>query len=181
MLLVCVQIITPDFLRRRILASIVWRRNHFWVAPKEGGMLLFNPLFAFLFFYSFQRLNNMYAYLGPRDGQSYNGVLARKIPLQNTQGLISDEFIITKHTIALFHLYLASSLDSGIALKREKAAVYAAHVQTLMKMNGADGGSNRRKGLAELLSKWHPVFQGVKARKGHRASGTGYWRTMRWT
>jgi hypothetical protein len=37
-----------------------------------------------------------------------------------------------------------------------------------MKMNGADGGCNWRKELAELLSKWHPVFQGVvKARKGH--------------
>ena len=64
---------------------------------------------------------------------------------------------------------MASSLDSGIALKREKAAVYAAHVQTLMKMNGADGGHNWRNELAELLSKWHPVFQGVvKARKGQR-------------
>jgi hypothetical protein len=62
---------------------------------------------------------------------------------------------------------VASSIDSGIALKREKAAVYATHVQTLMKMNGADGGHNWRKELAELLSKWHPVFQ-VKARKGHR-------------
>ena len=38
-----------------------------------------------------------------------------------------------------------------------------------MKTNGADGGRNWRKELAELLSKWHPVFQGVvKARKGHR-------------
>jgi hypothetical protein len=82
----------------------------------------------------------MYAYLGPRDGQSYNGVLDCKIPLPNTQGLPSDDYIITERTIALFHLYVTSSLDSGIALKREKAAVYAAHVQTLMKMNGADGG-----------------------------------------
>jgi hypothetical protein len=112
-------------------------------------------MFAFLFFLSFQRLSNMYAYLGP---QSYNGVLESKIPLLNTQGLLSDEFIITERTIALFHLYMASSLDSGIALKREKAAVYAAHVQTLMKMNGVDGGRNWRKELAKLLSKWHPVF-----------------------
>jgi hypothetical protein len=97
----------------------------------------------------------------PRDGQSYNGVLEHKIPLPNTQGLLSDEFIITECTIALFHQYVASSLDSGIALKREKAAVYAAHLQALMKMNGADGGRNWRKELAELLSKWHPVFQGV--------------------
>jgi hypothetical protein len=38
-----------------------------------------------------------------------------------------------------------------------------------MKMNGADGGCNWRNELAELLSKWHPVFQGVvKVRKGHR-------------
>ena len=122
-------------------------------------MPLFNPMFVFLFFHSCQRLNNMYAYLGPRDGQSYNGVLERKIPLLNTQSLLSDKFIITKRTIALFHLYVASSLDSGIALKREKAAVYAAHVQTLMKMNGADGGRNWRNEMAELLSKWHPVFQ----------------------
>jgi len=38
-----------------------------------------------------------------------------------------------------------------------------------MKMNGADGARNWRHELAELLSKWHPIFQGVvKARKGHR-------------
>jgi hypothetical protein len=84
---------------------------------------------------------------------------------------LSDEYIITERTIALFHLYVTSSLDSGMALKREKAAVYAAHwhVQTLMKMNGADGARNWRHELAELLSKWYPTFQGVvKARKGHR-------------
>ncbi len=91
-------------------------------------MQLFNPMFAFLFFHSFQRLSNMYAYLGPQDGQSYNGVLERKIPLPNTQGLLSDDNIISESTITLFHLYVASSLDSSIALKREKAAVYAAHV-----------------------------------------------------
>ena len=28
-------------------------------------MPLFNPMFAFLFSHSFQRLNNMYLYLGP--------------------------------------------------------------------------------------------------------------------
>ena len=51
----------------------------------------------------------------------------------------------------------------------QKSAVYAAHVQTLMKMNGADGARNWRHELAELLSKWHPIFQGVvKARKGQR-------------
>jgi hypothetical protein len=120
-------------------------KEPFLEAPKEGSMPLFNLMFAFLFFHSFQRLNNMYAYLGPQDGQSYNGVLERKIPLPNTPGLLSDEFIITERTIALFHLYVASSLDSGIALKREQAAVYAAHVQTLMKTNGADGGRNWRK------------------------------------
>jgi hypothetical protein len=38
-----------------------------------------------------------------------------------------------------------------------------------MKMNGADGARNWRHELAELLSKWHPIFQGVvKARKGQR-------------
>ncbi len=70
-------------------------------------MPLFNLMFAFLFSHTFQRLNNMYAYLGPMDAQSYNGVLERKIPLQNTQGLLSDEFIIIESTIALFHLYVA--------------------------------------------------------------------------
>ncbi len=46
-------------------------------------MQLLNPMFAFLFFHSFQRLNSMYTYLGPRDGQSYNcvTVLERKFPL----------------------------------------------------------------------------------------------------
>jgi hypothetical protein len=96
-------------------------KEPFLEAAKEGGMPLFNPMLAFLFFHSFQRLNNMYAYLGPRDGQSYDGVLERKITLPNTQRLLSDEFIITEHTIALFQLYVASSLDSGIALKRKKA------------------------------------------------------------
>ena len=145
-------------------------KEPFLEAPKEGGMPLFNPMFAFLFFHAFQRLNNMYAYLGPREGQSYNGVLERKLPCPDTPDILSDdEYIINERTIALFHLYVTSSLDSGIALKRQKSAVYAAHVQTLMKMNGADGARNWRHELAELLSKWHPIFQGVvKARKGHR-------------
>ena len=99
-------------------------------------MPLFNPMFAYLFFHAFQRLNNMYAYLGIRDGQSYNGILERKLPLPDVLDMLSDEFVITERTIALFHLYVACSLDSGITLKREKAGVYAAHVQTLTKMNG---------------------------------------------
>jgi hypothetical protein len=82
--------------------------------------------------------------------------------------LSDDQYIINERTIALFHLYVTSSLDSGIALKRQKSAVYAAHVQTLMKMNGADGARNWRHELAELLSKWHPIFQGVVKRKGQR-------------
>jgi hypothetical protein len=145
-------------------------KEPFLEAPKEGGMPLFNPMFAYLFFHAFQRLNNMYAYLGLRDGQSYNSVLERKLPHPDVVDMLSDdEFVITERTIALFHLYVACSLDSGITLKREKAGVYAAHVQTLMKMNGKNGARNWRTELAELLSKWHPVFQGVvKGRKGPR-------------
>jgi hypothetical protein len=145
-------------------------KEPFLEAPKEGGMPLFNPMFAYLFFHAFQRLTNMYAYLGPREGQSYNGVLERKLPCPDTPDTLSDDqYIINERTIALFHLYVTSSLDSGISLKRQKSAVYAAHVQTLMKMNGADGARNWRHELAELLSKWHPIFQGVvKARKGQR-------------
>ena len=136
-------------------------KEPFLEAPKEGGMPLFNPMFAYLFFHAFQRLTHMYAYLGPRQGQSYNGVLERKLPCPDTPDILSDdEYIINERTIALFHLYVTSSLDSGIALKRQKSAVYAAHVQTLMKMNGADGARNWRHKLAELLSKWHPIFQG---------------------
>ncbi len=70
-------------------------KEPFLEASKEGGMPLFNPMFAYLFSHSFQRLSNMYAYLGPLDGQSYNGALERKIPLPNTQGLLSDDYIIT--------------------------------------------------------------------------------------
>jgi hypothetical protein len=34
-------------------------------------MPLFNEMFVFLFFHAFQRSNNMYLYLGIREGQSY--------------------------------------------------------------------------------------------------------------
>ena len=80
----------------------------------------------------------MYAVLGVRDGQSYNGVLARKIPEKgNVLAELSDtEFLITEHTIALCHLYVASSLDSGISEKRKKQEVYNVHVATLQALSG---------------------------------------------
>ena len=166
MLLVCVQTITPDFLRHCILESIVWRRNRFSRPLRRAACRCSTRCLPTCFSTHFSD----YAYLGPRDGQSYNSILERKLPHPDVLDMLSDdEFVITERTIALFHLYVACSLDSGITLKREKAGVYAAHVQTLTKMNGKNGARNWRTELAELLSKWHPVFQGVvKARKGPR-------------
>ena len=146
----------------------------FFKAPTGGGMPLFNALFAYIFFHAFQRSTNMYAVLGVRDGQSYNGVLARKIPEKgNVLAELSDtEFLITEHTIALCHLYVASSLDSGISEKRKKQEVYNVHVATLQALSGK-GARNWRTELAECLSKWHPVFQKLsKHRKSsHEVNG----------
>ena len=93
-------------------------RAPFLVAPQGGGMLMFNALFAYLFFHAFQRSSNMYAFLGVRGGQSYVSLLGRKLP--NEDGTLSDEYAINEHTIALFHLYVASSLDPGVGTLRKK-------------------------------------------------------------
>ncbi len=53
---------------------------------------------------------NMYAFLAPREGQRYNSILERKHSTVN--GELSDERIITEHTIALMHLFVASYLDA---------------------------------------------------------------------
>jgi hypothetical protein len=121
-------------------------------------MPLFNALFAYIFFHAFQRSTNMYAVLGVRDGQSYNGLLERKLPEKgNVLSELSDtEFVITEHTIALCHL--PRCLDSGISEKRKKQEVYNVHVATLQALSG-QGPRNWRTELAECLSKWHPVFQ----------------------
>ena len=139
----------------------------FFDALKGGGVPLFNPLFAFLFFYVFQRTNNVHAYLGLREGQSYETVLPRKLP--NPNGSLSDEFAINEHTTKLLHLFVASCLDAGVNERRQKVDLYRAHVATLKALNSEAGGRNWRKELAECLSKWHPVFRGtVKHRKGSR-------------
>ena len=130
-------------------------------------MPMFNALFAYLFFHAFQRSSNMYAFLGVREGQSYQSLLTRKLP--NEDGTVSDQYAITEHTIALFHLYVASSLDPGVSTIRKKMELYRKHVVTLQKMNGEGTNRDWRKELAECLSKWHPIFQKVvKRRKGRR-------------
>ena len=130
-------------------------------------MPMFNALFAYLFFHAFQRSSNMYAFLGVREGQSYVSLLDRKLP--NEDGTLSDEYAINEHTIALFHLYVASSLDPGVGTLRKKLELYKKHVVNLQKMNGEGTARNWRRELAECLSKWHPIFQQVvKRRKGRR-------------
>ena len=130
-------------------------------------MPMFNALFAYIFFHAFQRSVNMYAFLGVREGQSYASLLERKLP--NEDGTLSDQYAINEHTIALFHLYVASSLDPGISTIRKKMELYRKQVVTLQKMNGEGTDRDWRKELAECLSKWHPIFQKVmKRRKGRR-------------
>ena len=132
----------------------------------SGGMPLFNALFTYICFHALQRCSNMYAFLGVRERQSYEGVLARKMPSED--GTVSDQYAI-KHTIALFHLYVASSLDPGIGTLRKKLELYRKHVVNLKKMNGEGTDRDWRKELAECLSKWHPIFQkAVKRRKSRR-------------
>ena len=83
-------------------------------------------MFAYIFFHVFQRTSNMYTYLGLRVGQSYPGVFGRKLPMAG--GLLSDELMINVHTIARFHMYVASCLDAGVIARRQKLGVYNAHV-----------------------------------------------------
>jgi hypothetical protein len=106
----------------------------------------------------------MYAFLGFQEGQSYENLLNRKLP--NEDGTLSDNYAINEHTIALFHLYVASSLDPGIGTLRTKLELYRRHVVNLEKMNSKGTARNWRKELAECLSKWHPIYQkAVKRRK----------------
>ena len=111
----------------------------------------------------------MYAFLGVREGQSYENLLHRKLP--NEDGTLSDQYAINENTIALFHLYVASSLDPGVGTLRKKLPLYKGHVVNLQKMNSEGTARNWRKELAECLSKWHPIFQKVVKRRKHRRDG----------
>ena len=82
-------------------------------------MQMFNALFAYLFFHAFQRSSNMYAFLGFQEGQSYENLLNRKLP--NEDGTLSDNYAINEHTIALFHLYAASSLEEFARTGRSRS------------------------------------------------------------
>lgn len=139
----------------------------FFTAPAGGGMPLFNSLFAYVFFHAFQRSTNMYAVLGVRMGQSYNGLLERKLPKADCPTKeLSDDFIINERTIALFHLYVACCLDNGVTERRKKHDVYSRHVRTLEMLSGKNPGDRCwRKELAECLTKWHPTFQKLKKHK----------------
>jgi hypothetical protein len=89
--------------------------------------------------------------------------------LPNEDGTLSDEYAINEHTIALFHLYVTSSLDPGIGTLRKKLELYRKHDVNLQKLNGDGTARDWRKELAECLSKWHPIFQkAVKRRKSRR-------------
>ena len=136
-------------------------------------MPMFSALFAYIFFHALQRSVNMYAFLGVREGQSYASLLARKLP--NEDGTLSDQYAINEHTIALFHLYVASSLDPGVSTIRKKMELYRKHVVNLQKMNGEGTARDWRKELAECLSKWHPIFHKVlKRRKSSRPDAQDY-------
>ena len=110
----------------------------------------------------------MYAVLGPREGQSYNALLDRRLPMLDspTNELSDTDFVVNEHTIALFHLYVASCLDTSVAERRKKEAIYNQHVKTLKALSGkSPGGRNWRTELAECLTKWHPVFHAVVKRR----------------
>ncbi len=40
--------------------------------------------------------------------------------LPKADGTLSDDYMITEHTIALFHLYVASYLDAGVTERLRK-------------------------------------------------------------
>jgi hypothetical protein len=101
------------------------------------------------------------AVLAIRNGMSYNSLLARMHPRHDGSGYVSEEPIINEHTIAYFHLCVICSLDAGITLRRQKAAMYEQYVITLKALNGQGGRRNGRSELAEKLSKWHDTFKTV--------------------
>jgi hypothetical protein len=75
---------------------------------------------------------------------------------------------MSKNTLINFKMLSKKAQD-----KLKKSARIMVHplfeYNRIIATSGADGSRNWRKGLAELLSKWHPAFQGaVKARKDHR-------------
>jgi hypothetical protein len=75
---------------------------------------------------------------------------------------LSQCSIVTELTIALLNLYIVSSLDAGSDLKRKKIETYTSQVTILNQMAANDW----RAGLAELLTKLHPISQkSIKKRK----------------
>ena len=128
-------------------------------------MPLFNEIFVFYFFHAFIKFNNMHTSLALRNGQSYNSLLDRKHA--TIHGDCSEDYVINEYTIAYCMLMVTCSLDATLAAKREKMALFDKNVRLLKKMYGqAVGGSNWRRELAEVLTKWHDTFKHVnKTRK----------------
>jgi hypothetical protein len=102
----------------------------------------------------------MHASLAIRNGQSYDSLLERKH--FTIHGDCSEDYIINEYTIAYFMLLVTCSLDATLATKRQKMALFEKNVCLLKKMDGqTPGGSNRRRELAEVLTKWHNTFKHV--------------------
>ncbi len=87
----------------------------------------------------------MYAWLGPRETQSLKNILERKLPPADNPP--EEDFVINEHTIALFHLYVAYSLDSRVAMKRGKMSVY--DTQFYARYNSDDVGPIQRRSQLE--------------------------------
>lgn len=132
-------------------------KEPFFARGDKAGMPLFNEIFVFFYFHAFMKFTNMYAFLAIREGQSYNGLVARKHPDPACDYEVSDEFVITEHTIALMNLYVVCSLDPSTAMRRSKQEYYDKQVALLRAVTAA--GRNWRAELAESLTKWHPTFQ----------------------
>ena len=87
------------------------------------GMPKFNALLAaYVWNHAVTKIVNMSTYVSPVTGESYEALLARKLP--KADGTPSDTYAISKQFMALIHFYSACVLDASATNQRNMRHVF---------------------------------------------------------
>jgi hypothetical protein len=125
------------------------------------GMPKFNALFAYVWNHAVTKIVNMSTYVSPVTGESYEALLARKLP--KADGTPSDTYAISKQFMALIHFYSACVLDASATNRRNMRHVFDDNLA--LYTTWEEKNIDWRSDLRDLLKHWAPVFEYLYKKK----------------
>lgn len=107
------------------------------------------------------KIVNMSTYVSPVTGESYEALLARKLP--KADGTPSDTYAISKQFMALIHFYSACVLDASATNRRNMRHVFDDNLA--LYTTWEEKNIDWRSDLRDLLKHWAPVFEYLYKKK----------------